>query len=57
MRVCKYCGCELTARVIKANRHICEGCKNKSPLLPRFVAARDRLRKKAGLAAMGEQIR
>ena len=57
MRVCKYCGDELTARVIKANRHICEGCKAKSPLLPRFVAARDRLRKKAGLAAMGEQIR
>lgn len=49
---CKYCGKKLTQHEIKHNRTMCGTCGNKSPLIPRFIKARDNLCQALGMKRM-----
>lgn len=50
MRTCKYCDSQ--AKNINKDG-VCENCRHKAPLRPRFVKARDDLREKLGLERLG----
>jgi hypothetical protein len=48
-KICRYCGKEYRGQ---STKDVCSGCYEKVPLLPRFKAARDALRRKTGLPKM-----
>lgn len=50
MKVCKYCDGEVR---YNGKDGVCEKCRHKEPLRPRFVKARDDLREKLGLERLG----
>lgn len=53
IKICKYCGVEFRSH---HGRVACGGCNYKSALLPRFVWARDELRRLTGLPPMGNNL-
>ena len=44
MKICKCCGDEYN----RTNSNLCGRCEKKAPLLPRYVKARDELRRLTG---------